>query len=165
MSSAKHEERLRRYTMLNLGIGLFTPILITLISELYAGFFHIPLVVWICFFLAFLVIIWMLINLAHASNSKFIRLPGLILWGIASPISSIFLFAAVYFGKVNDVIKMKFVEALEFSFSAFIRKTSDLSEVCNCKFFEISQNYLGYLLFAYVIAVTIQGINYRLSNK
>ncbi|SMD38562.1 hypothetical protein SAMN04488029_3806 [Reichenbachiella faecimaris] len=102
--------------------------------------------------------------MAKASSSKYIRLPGLILWGVASPLTSIFLFGAVYFGTINQVTELPFTQALEFSFSAFIRKTSPISEICNCQFFEISQNYLGYLLFAYAIAVIIQGINFRREN-
>ncbi|MEO9803531.1 MAG: hypothetical protein ABJF04_09805 [Reichenbachiella sp.] len=161
MTDTRKTDLLQKYTILNLGIGFLVPPVVLLISQFYPKLFYNQLVIWVSFVLAVFVIIWMLLNMAKASNSKFIRLPGLILWGIASPLCSIFLFAAVYFGSTSHH-NLSFIHALEFSFSAFIRKTSNYSDICDCKLFEITQNYLGYLLFAYVIAVTIQGINIRL---
>ncbi|MEP2024045.1 MAG: hypothetical protein ABJH98_06630 [Reichenbachiella sp.] len=165
MPNSNQKDLLQKYTILNLGIGVSVPLAVISISQLYPQFFYNHLVIWISFILAVFIIIWMLLNMAKASSSKYIRLPGLILWGVASPLTSIFLFGAVYFGTINQVTELSFTKALEFSFSAFIRKTSPVSSICDCQFFEISQNYLGYLLFAYAIAVIIQGINFRRNDQ
>lgn len=165
LPNTNQKDLLQKYTILNLGIGVFVPLTILIVSQVYPSFFYIHLVIWIAFVLAIFIIIWMLLNMYNASNSKYIRLPGLILWGVASPLTSIFLFGAVYFGTINQVKELSFTKALEFSFSAFIRKSSPVSEICDCQFFEISQNYLGYLLFAYAIAVIIQGINFRRNHE
>ena len=165
MPNSNQKDLLQKYTILNLGIGISVPLSIIFVSQVYPEFFYIDLVIWISFVLAVFIIIWMLLNMAKASSSKYIRLPGLILWGIASPLTSIFLFAAVYFGAINQKNQLPFTQALEFSFSAFIRKSSPVSGICDCQFFEISQNYLGYLLFAYAIAVIIQGINFRQNRR
>ncbi|MEO9965983.1 MAG: hypothetical protein ABJF11_09355 [Reichenbachiella sp.] len=144
MTNTRKTDLLQKYTIFNLGIGFLVPAFVLLISQFYPKLFYNQLVIWVSFVLAVFVIIWMLLNMAKASNSKFIRLPGLILWGVASPLCSIFLFAAVYFGTTSHH-DLSFIHALEFSFSAFIRKTSNYSDICDCKLFEITQNYLGYL--------------------
>lgn len=111
LTDAKKTDLLQQYTILNLGIGFVVPPLVYFISQFYPELFYNRGVIWISFMLAIFVIIWMLLNVAKASNSKHIRLPGLILWGIASPLCSIFLFAAVYFGATSQH-NLSFVHAL-----------------------------------------------------